>query len=131
VISGEVQGIQGPVQDIVVDTEYLDVTLSPDTTFEHQVKTEYNAFVYVFEGKGYFDPDKTTEVRKEHLVLFEKGDSVKITATTETLRFLFVAGKPLNEPVAWRGPIVMNTQAELAQAFEEYRDGTFIKHNRK
>lgn len=131
VISGEVQGIQGPVQDIVVDTEYLDVTLSPGATYEHQVKTEYNAFVYVFEGRGYFEPDKTPEVEKEHLVLFEKGDRVKITATTETLRFLFVAGKPLNEPVAWRGPIVMNTQAELTHAFEEYRNGTFIKHNRK
>lgn len=128
VISGEVQGIQGPVQDIVVDTEYLDVTLSPGAAFEHQVKTEYNAFAYVIEGRGYFDPDKTAEIEKEHLVLFEKGDSVKITATTEKLWFLFVAGKPLNEPVAWRGPIVMNTQAELAQAFEEYRNGTFIKH---
>ncbi len=127
VISGEVDGIKGPVKDLVVDTEYLDVTLAPNTEFEHNIKKGYRAFAYVIEGSGYFESGKSRSIANEHLVIFKDGDNVKITADDKDLRFLLISGKPLGEPVAWHGPIVMNTQEELEVAFEEYRNGTFIK----
>ncbi len=128
VISGEIENTKGPVRDIIVDPEYLDITLAPDTEFEHNIKKGYRAFAYVTEGSGYFDPDKRKLIDIEHLVIFKDGDTVKISTDDKSLRFLLVSGKPLGEPVAWYGPIVMNTQKELDIAFEEYRNGTFIKH---
>ena len=80
------------------------------------------------EGEGYFDPDKKRIIPKENLVLFSDGSNVAIEASEKSLRFLLISGKPINEPVAWYGPIVMNTEEELKQAFEEYRNGTFIKN---
>jgi redox-sensitive bicupin YhaK (pirin superfamily) len=127
VISGEVEGIKGPVKDLVVDTEYLDVTMAHNTEFEHSIKKGYRVFAYVIEGSGYFGSEKSRSIGKEHLVIFKDGDTVKITADDKELRFLLISGKPLGEPVAWYGPIVMNTQEELEIAFEEYRNGTFIK----
>lgn len=129
VISGEVRGIKGPVRDLVVDIEYLDVTIPPGIEFEHNIKKGHKAFAYGIEGSGYFDPDKRVSIGKEHLIIFNDGDKVKIKANDRELRFLLISGKPLGEPVAWYGPIVMNTQQELDVAFEEYRNGTFIKHN--
>lgn len=128
VISGEIENTKGPVRDIIVDPEYLDVTLAPGAEFEHNIKKGYRAFAYVIEGSGYFDPDKKKSIDIEHLVIFKDGDTVKISTDDKSLRFLLVSGKPLGEPVAWYGPIVMNTQEELDIAFEEYRNGTFIKH---
>ncbi len=128
VISGEIENTKGPVRDIVVDPEYLDVTIAPGAEFEHSIKKGYRGFAYVTEGSGYFDPDKRKLIDVEHLVIFKDGESVKITSGDKSLRFLLVSGKPLGEPVAWYGPIVMNTQEELDIAFEEYRKGTFIKH---
>ena len=81
----------------------------------------------MIEGSGFFDADKKKSIGIEHLVIFKDGDNVKITAGEKNLRFLLVSGRPLGEPVAWAGPIVMNTQEELYIAFEEYRNGTFIK----
>lgn len=127
IISGEVDGIKGPVKDLVVDTEYLDVTLAPNTEFEHSIKKDYRAFAYVIEGSGYFEPGKNRSIANEHLVIFKDGDNIKITADDKGLRFLLISGKPLGEPVAWHGPIVMNTREELEVAFEEYQNGTFIK----
>jgi quercetin 2,3-dioxygenase len=127
VISGEVDGIKGPVEDLVVDTEYLDVTLAPNTEFEHSIKKGYRSFAYVIEGSGYFESGKSRSIANEHLVILKDGDNVKIKADEKNLRFLLISGKPLGEPVAWYGPIVMNTQEELEVAFEEYRNGTFIK----
>ncbi len=128
IICGEVENKSGPVRDIVVDTEYIDVTMEPGTEFEHSIKKGYRAFSYVIEGSGYFDSEKRKSIDKEHLVIFKDGDNVKITADDKNLRFLLISGKPLGETVAWYGPIVMNTQEELQIAFEEYRNGTFIKH---
>jgi redox-sensitive bicupin YhaK (pirin superfamily) len=128
VISGEIENTKGPVRDIIVDPEYLDITLAPDTEFEHSIKKGYRVFAYVTEGNGYFDPDKRKLIDIEHLVIFKDGDTVKISTDDKSLRFLLVSGKPLGEPVAWYGPIVMNTQEELDIAFKEYRNGTFIKH---
>ena len=145
VISGRVNGTAGPVKDIIIDPEYLDVTVPAGATFTHPVKEGHTAFAYAVEGKGYFDAERDSfdhervganyfdfqrecQVGPENLVLYERsGDPVVVTAGESPLRFLLVSGKPIGEPVAWYGPIVMNTQEELRVAFEEYQKGTFIK----
>jgi redox-sensitive bicupin YhaK (pirin superfamily) len=124
VICGRVDSVEGPVRDIVIDPEYLDVTLDPGTVFSHAVKEEHNAFAYVVEGLGKFDAH---DVGAEYIVLFGKGDEVKVKAADSGVRFLLVTGRPLQEPVAWYGPIVMNTEEELQVALHEYENGTFIK----
>lgn len=128
IICGEINGTIGPVEDIITDPEYLDVTVSPNSEFIHPIKDGYNAFAYTIEGYGHFDDDKERLIEKETLVIYREGDLVKISTVEENVRFLLVSGKPLNEPVAWRGPIVMNTEEELSIAFDEYQNGTFIKH---
>ncbi len=128
VISGEVNKKRGPVRDIVVDIEYLDVAMEPGTEFEHAIKKGYRTFAYIIEGSGYFDTEKKRKTGNGHLVIFKDGDDVRIAANDSVFRFLLISGNPLGEPVAWRGPIVMNTQEELQVAFDEYRNGTFIKH---
>jgi redox-sensitive bicupin YhaK (pirin superfamily) len=142
IICGEAGGVRGPVEGIVVDPEYLDVT---GTTFSRPIKRGYTVFAYVIEGEGYFDPERNAFAHEvvgdnyfdfdrhcvcaaENLVLYEDGDAVAITTREIPVRFLLVSGKPIGEPVAWYGPIVMNTQEELRTAFEEYEKGTFIKH---
>ena len=130
IICGEVNGIKGPVQDIITDPEYLDVTIDPNSEFTHRIKTDYNAFTYIIEGEGYFDDRRVELLGNETLIIYQKGDFVKISTDKEKVRFLLVSGKPLNEPVAWRGPIVMNTEEELRLAFNEYQNGIFIKHKR-
>ncbi|MFX1309799.1 MAG: pirin family protein [Promethearchaeota archaeon] len=128
IISGELNGVKGPVQDIITDPEYLDITISPHSEFIHPIKEGYNAFAYTIEGEGYFDDNKEELVKKEILVIYRDGDHVKVSTGNEKVRFLLVSGKPLREPVAWRGPIVMNTDEELRIAFNEYQNGKFIKH---
>ncbi|MFX1419160.1 MAG: pirin family protein [Promethearchaeota archaeon] len=128
IISGELNGVKGPVQDIITDPEYLDVEMSPHSEFVHPIRKGYNAFAYTIDGKGYFDDNKEELVGKETLIIYRDGDQIKITTENEGVRFLLVSGKPLKEPVAWRGPIVMNTDDELMIAFNEYQNGTFIKH---
>jgi redox-sensitive bicupin YhaK (pirin superfamily) len=130
VIAGEAGGKRGPVRDIVVDIQYLDVTMPPKSALEHPVKRGHNAFAYVFQGRGQFGPDPSSRAGPENIVLFGDGESTSIRALDGTLRFLLVCGKPIGEPVAWGGPIVMNTQEELELAFEEYENGTFLKHQR-
>ncbi len=129
IISGQLNGIKGPVQDIITDPEYLDITIEPNSEFTHPIKEGYNAFAYTIEGEGYFDDDKKELVKNETLVIFREGDKVNISTDKKKVRFLLVSGKPLREKVAWRGPIVMNTEEELRIAFQEYQNGTFIKHN--
>ena len=127
VISGEVGGIRGPVRDIAADPEYLDVRLAPHAVFEHPVKRGHTSFSYVLQGKGRFDLDSGI-VDSENLVTFHDGERMRVEATGENpLRFLLVSGRPIREPVAWWGPIVMNSQHELEVAIEEYQNGTFIK----
>ena len=124
VIAGEIEGVKGPMDDIVIDPEYLDCTLPPGQTFTHPVDPSYTAFIYVIEGSGATD---SSSIKNGTLVLFDTGDNISLTAGNDGLRVLLLTGKPLNEPVAWQGPIVMNTQEELTTAFQEYRDGNFIK----
>ena len=147
IISGLVKGVKGPVQDIVIDPEYLDMSVPAESNFSHLVKRGHTVFAYVVEGQGYFDLERDSyayevegtnyfDFKREcllgagHLIIFDDGDEVVITTSEKPVRFLLVSGKPIKEPVAWYGPVVMNTQEELRTAFEEYQNGTFIKHKR-
>ena len=129
VIAGEVDGFQGPVKDVVIDPQYLDVQLPPHSEFIHNVPKNHTVFVYVLEGEAKFDQYHNEIVGKEQIILYEKDtvSDVKIKTSNHPVRFLFISGKPLKEPLAWYGPIVMNTQDELKIAFEEYNNGTFLK----
>ena len=128
IICGEINGVKGPVQDIITEPEYLDVVIEPNSEFKHSIDNGHNVFAYVIEGEATFDPTKNEIIGPEHLVIFSEGDEVLIHTKTKPVRFLLISGKPLGEPVAWRGPIVMNTEEELRLAFNEYNKGTFIKH---
>jgi redox-sensitive bicupin YhaK (pirin superfamily) len=128
IICGDVNGVKGPVQDIITEPEYLDVSIEPHSEFTHGIKRGHNAFAYVIDGEGYFDEGVDQPIKSEFLVVYEDGDRVTIKTEDEPVRFLLISGKPLGESVAWYGPIVMNTQEELEQAFKEYQNGTFIKH---
>ncbi len=128
IICGTVNGVKGPVQDIVTEPEYLDVTVNPNTEFERTIKKEHNVFAYVIDGEGFFDLNRNNLIKRENLVLYREGDSIHISTKNEKVRFLLISGKPIREPVAWYGPIVMNTDEEIKIAFEEYEKGTFIKH---
>jgi len=120
--------MKGPVQDIVTNPEYLDVTIPPETQFEHRIPDDYTAFAYCFNGEGYFKPSKEQLVFAETLVIYKKnGDTVRITSNEIYVRFLLISGKPIKEPIVWHGPIVMNIQAEIQTAFAESRNGTFLK----
>jgi hypothetical protein len=125
IISGTIDGTRGPMDEIVIDPEYFDCTVPAGETFIHNTDRNYTTFIYVIGGKG---QTEGTDIDNGILVLFDEGEQLSVKATGERLRFLLLTGKPLNEPVAWRGPIVMNTQAELEAAFREYREGTFVKH---
>ncbi|MFW9965098.1 MAG: pirin family protein [Candidatus Sifarchaeia archaeon] len=128
IICGKLDGTCGPVSEIVTDPEYMDVTVPEGKEFKHPVKKGHTVFVYVFEGKGYFDEEAKQLVDTDHLVLFEDGEMVVAKSEGGPLRFLLVSGMPIGEPIAWYGPIVMNNREELDVAFREYRSGTFIKH---
>jgi redox-sensitive bicupin YhaK (pirin superfamily) len=145
IICGDFWGKTGPVDGIAADPRYLDVWVPPAQRKRLPVETSSHAFAYVFDGAGSFrDASRPAAVRTElvgssseaaseeagdrSLVLFDRGDEVVVHAGETGIRFLLVSGKPIEEPVAWYGPIVMNTEAELQQAYAELQDGTFIKH---
>jgi redox-sensitive bicupin YhaK (pirin superfamily) len=126
VICGVVEGTSGPVKDIVIDPEYLDVVVEPGATFMREMKDGHMAAAYMIDGEAIFDDGKPV-AGKETLVLFGEGKEVVSKARGTGARFLFISGKPIKEPVAWGGPIVMNSEDELRLAFEEYEHGGFIK----
>lgn len=126
VIAGEVVGVRGPVKDFVADPEYLDITIEPGAVLEHPTSPDYTVFAYAIDGLGEIGPNGGHTLERGQLALFSRGESVRAKARDVPFRFLLLSGKPLDEPVAWSGPIVMNTREELAAAFREYRDGTFI-----
>lgn len=131
VISGVFQGVKGPVTDIVIDPLYLDVDLEQGCQVEVDVPPEHNVFAYVFDGAGRLGPEEADRQFNEGtLVHFAAGDRVVAEASAAGFRFLLVGGRPLREPIAWGGPIVMNTQEELKTAFREYQEGTFLKHGK-
>ncbi|HXE07069.1 MAG TPA: pirin family protein [Acidobacteriaceae bacterium] len=145
IICGEFWGKRGPVEGVAADPNYIDVSIPPGRRRRLKVDITRNAFAYVFAGAGTFrdastpqavltesgiDPNAAPEydAKNHSLVLFDRGDEIVVQAGPEGIRFLLVSGKPIEEPVAWYGPIVMNTQAELRQAMGELQDGSFIKH---
>ncbi len=144
VIAGAVDGVVGPVRDVVTGPEYLDVTVPAGAGFSHPTPRGHTAFAYVIQGRGtfcgekdayayeaewvsYSDAERGPRIGDRHLVLFGDGDAVSVVAEDEPVRFLLISGKPIREPIAWYGPIVMNTQEELRLAYDELRRGTFIK----
>ncbi len=145
VICGEFWGKKGPVEGVAANPNYLDISVSPGTRKRLKIETDRNAFAYVFAGSGTFrdasapravltdkvvDPNAAPvyDAGNHSLVLFDRGDEISVQASDEGIRFLLVSGKPIEEPVAWYGPIVMNTQEQLRQAIAELNTGAFIKH---
>ncbi len=145
VICGEFWGKRGPVEGVAADPQYLDISVAPNQRKRIKVETTRNAFAYVFVGSGTFRESSnpqavlTEQVAKpaaapvydignHSLVLFDRGDEITVQAGPQGIRFLLVSGRPIEEPVAWYGPIVMNTQEQLRTAMAELQDGTFIRH---
>jgi len=146
VVCGEFWGRRGPVEGIAADPSYLDISVPPHARKTLPVEVSRHAFAYVFAGSGTFrdasgprpvltdntgtstdDNAVYNDARDRSLIVFDRGDEVTVQAGPDGIRFLLVSGTPLEEPVAWYGPIVMNTKAELQQAIEDYRNGTFIR----
>lgn len=144
IIIGDFWGKSGPVEGVAAEPRYLDVSVPPGKTKRLAVDRANNAFAYVFAGSGTFRDASDAQavatemvggsedgnfdlVSNRSLVLFDRGDEIVVQAGDEGIRFLLVSGKPLEEPVAWRGPIVMNSNQELQHAYAELRAGTFIK----
>ncbi|TFG56154.1 MAG: pirin family protein [Methanomassiliicoccus sp.] len=125
VIAGEFQGSRGPVEDLVVNAEYLDVNLRSGTSLEHKVPKDMNTFAMVYGGSLLFGGAQ--EVTSGNVAVFGSGDAVSVVGGEKGARFILVSGTPLHEPIAWGGPIVMNTGEELDKAFLELKNGTFIK----
>jgi redox-sensitive bicupin YhaK (pirin superfamily) len=145
IIAGEVLGVSGPVKDVVTSPEYLDVSVPAGKTFRHATPRGHTVFAYVIGGRGlfaqqedpysyevegdtYFDAERDSLIGDRHLVHFGDGDVLNVATKLEPVRFLLISGKPIGEPIAWRGPIVMNTQEELRVAFADLDRGTFVKH---
>jgi redox-sensitive bicupin YhaK (pirin superfamily) len=124
VISGEYEGLKGPTKDLFVDVRYLDVHLAEKKSFTYELPSHYTAFIYVYKGEVMVGDESVVEER--FAALTNEGDSVEVSAKTDS-GFIFVAGEPIGEPVAWGEPIVMNTQEELQQAFWELQNDEFIK----
>jgi hypothetical protein len=144
VICGEVAGVRGPVQDIVIDPQYLDITIPAKSHFTFPTPPGYTVFAYIIDGKAtfcdaqdpfayeregsnYFDTENDRRLGDRTLIVFEDGEQIVVDTEDNLVRFLLISGRPIREPVAWYGPIVMNTEGELRQAFEELEKGTFIK----
>jgi redox-sensitive bicupin YhaK (pirin superfamily) len=144
VICGEFAGVKGPVENVVIDPQYLDITVPANTRFLLPTSPGYTAFAYIIHGEGlfgeesdpfayqregrnYFDMGHERWLKNRTLILFEDGDQIQVVTKANPVRFLLVTGRPLKEPIAWHGPIVMNTDQELRQAFSDLQDGTFIK----
>jgi redox-sensitive bicupin YhaK (pirin superfamily) len=125
VVAGEVDGVRGPVTEIAADPIYLDVSLKAGASFVYPIVQGHMALAYVFEGIGCFGPEETT-VEAVRMIVFDDGDQIEVRSDVG-VRFMLMAGKPFREPIAPYGPFVMNTNAEIQQALQELRNGTFIK----
>ena len=144
VVCGEVEGQTGPVTDVHISPEYLDIYVPAGEVFTRDTTIYHTVIAYIYEGSGifckeedpfsfeeeganYFDFKRAADLGDHSVIVFEPGDQIEVRASENGLKFLFFSGKPLHEPVAWYGPIVMNTMAELHSAFDELEKGTFIK----
>lgn len=124
VIAGRREGIVGPVREIVAEPDVFDVTMAPGAVFVHGVRPGHTVSAYIIGGSGRFG---ALDLREYQCALFGDGDEVRIGSPLSSLRFLFFSGRPIREPIAWSGPIVMNNREELEEAFREYREGTFVR----
>lgn len=144
IICGEVEGVSGPVTDVAIAPQYLDVQIPAGVKYIQPTSRGHTVFAYIYEGDGlfcqeadpfayeregsnYFDTAQDSLPGNHSLVVFGDGEQIEVSGGKEGVRFLLISGKPLLEPVAWYGPIVMNTEAELRTAFDELQKGTFIK----
>jgi len=128
VIAGRYNSAEGPVKDLVVPVSYYDVVLGPTGRIDLPTDKTHNGFVFVFEGQAAFGPDEGKIVGVQQLAVLSKGEFLTARAGPGGTRFIMATGRPLREPIAWGGPIVMNTQEELEQAYEELSAGTFVKN---
>lgn len=145
-IAGDLSGIRGPYHDSRLEPEYFDVFIPPQSTFSHSLEHSHTAFAYIYEGQGLFCEEdgylpevselaNYTQIEKRNhyssgeLLLFSKGLHISVRTEKTPMRFLFVSGKPLHEPISWYGPMVMNTKSQIMQALNEYHSGTFLKHS--
>lgn len=127
VIAGEYNGVQGATQGEYVKALYLDVKMKPGSEWSLSVDGQATLFIYIMQGEGCFGAEGSESVSEKHAILFDEGDIFRAKASEAGLRFLLLAARPLKEPIAWGGPIVMNTKEELATAFRELDENTFIK----
>ncbi|MFA5930640.1 MAG: pirin family protein [Candidatus Micrarchaeia archaeon] len=130
VVCGKVNGVWGPVHNLAVEAEYLDISLGAGGSMAHRIPRAYNSFAFVHGGACSFGAERTM-VKEGQVALFGAGDEILAHADGAPARFLLISGVPIHEPIAWGGPIVMNTEQELAQAFGELQKGTFIKAGKK
>ncbi|MBN2511259.1 MAG: pirin family protein [Spirochaetales bacterium] len=132
IIAGTLEGIRGPVSDVTISPEYFDITIPPGTDYIRNTVKGHRLLLYVFEGSGYIETPENgsvnqVKIENRNMIIFEDGEQMKITTRDGEARLLLFSGKPINEPIAWYGPIVMNTDEELRIAYDELQKGTFIK----
>jgi len=127
ILTGEYKSTPGATQGDFVKASYLDITVHPDTVWEMDTESSHTLFVYVLNGKASFGHDYPRTIPSKTVALFAEGEAIKVRTAEKAVRFLLMSGKPLREPIAWGGPIVMNTEEQLEQAFDELNKKTFIK----
>lgn len=127
IIAGKYNDMQGAFNGSYVKATYLDVEVSAGSEWSFNNEKDSTLFIYILQGEGSFDPDRKELISEKHAILFNEGDRFLVNASNRGIRFLLLSGKPLKEPIAWGGPIVMNTKEELDLAFKELDENTFIK----
>jgi redox-sensitive bicupin YhaK (pirin superfamily) len=127
IIAGNYDGVDGSIEGDYVKTLYLDVELDKNTEWTINTERENTVFVYIFQGEALFGSGGDNLINEKHAVLFNQGDSLSVKTLDKSIRFLLLSAKPIKEPIAWGGPIVMNSREELDLAFKEIEDNTFIK----
>lgn len=127
IIAGEYEGLKGQLENITTKPSFFDVELNKNSIFEYKIESDFNAYAFLVRGQASFDESEKM-VSYPNGVLFSEGDTIRIKTGDKAARFLLLTGKKLNEPVAWGGPVVMNTRGELELAFREIKEGTFIKN---
>jgi hypothetical protein len=131
VIAGTINGTTGPVRDIITEPQYFDVRMEPNSNFKFQTDSDHTVFTFVYQGEGFFNTKASQKASTNQLVLFDSGNFITAKTKDQPVSFILVTGKPIDEPIFWRGPIVMTSQEELDQAFQDFFNGTFIKKKQK
>jgi redox-sensitive bicupin YhaK (pirin superfamily) len=127
ILSGSYKGIAGAMEGDYVKPLYLDVEIKGDSSWSFETEEDSTLFIYIFQGEGVFEPQGETFISEKHAVLFNMGKTFWVKASNQGIRFILLSGKALKEPIAWGGPIVMNTEEELKQAFKDLQEDKFVK----